>query len=371
MIKQEQEIKQIKELLVKLIKFKTVEKNRDELKNIIDFCHSYLKENSYLCFDIFEVNGKWNLIADYGVDVLVYFVVHLDVVDAKDEQFEPVERDGKIFGRGALDMKGPGSVVISLFRNLNDRKYPIGLILTTDEEVGSKDGVKYIVENKKIAAKMAIIPDGGENFKIITKGKGAFHFIVKSKGKSAHGSTPWNGINAIDKIIDFYHSLKEILLSELELLSDLDRANRWHNTVNLGKIEGGTKVNIVPDFAYAHIDVRFTEKYRLEEIVNVVNFLCKKYDLELEILSTGQPVIADTNSEYFQKFIHSYRKVIGNEVFDVEHGATDGRFFAQINIPVVTIYPIGGGIHSDNEWVDINSLKKLYDLFFDFIVNLK
>lgn len=357
-------MKKIEEILVDLIRFKTVEKNKDELKKIIEYCHNYLRDNNFLFFDIFEVQNKWNLIARFNKEVLVYFVAHLDVVDAKDEQFVPLIEEGKVIGRGALDMKGPASVLIQLFRNLNDKNYPIGLILTTDEEVGSQNGVKYIVENKNIDSKLAIIPDGGENFKIITKGKGAFHFIVKAKGKSAHGSTPWNGINAIDKIIDFYKALKETIIEN----DDIE--NHWHNTINLGKIEGGQKVNIVPDFAYAHIDIRFTEKYNLQQIENLVSYLVKKFDLELEVLSSGQPVVTDTNSLYFKKFIESYKKVIGEPVFEVEHGATDGRFFASIGIPVITLYPIGQGIHSDYEWVDISSLYKMYDLFYDYVKSL-
>ncbi|MFN3478434.1 MAG: M20/M25/M40 family metallo-hydrolase, partial [bacterium] len=179
----------IKKLLTALIKFKTVEKNKQELKKVIEYSCDYLKGNSYLAIDVFEVNEKWNLIANFGEEVVIYFVAHLDVVDAKEEQFEPIIEGDKIIGRGALDMKGPASVLIELFKNLSDRKYPIGLILTTDEEVGSQNGVKYIVENKNVKSKLAVIPDGGENFKIITKGKGAFHFVVRSKGKSAHGST--------------------------------------------------------------------------------------------------------------------------------------------------------------------------------------
>jgi len=354
----------IENLLSNLIKFKTIEKNKEELKKIVEYCKDYLSSNDKLSFDIFQVNEKWNMICNYGQSVDVYFVVHLDVVDAKEEQFNPIIKDGKIYGRGALDMKGPASTVIELFKNLNDKKYPIGLIITTDEEVGSQNGVKYIVENKNIEAKMVIIPDGGENFNIIIKGKGALHFKAKSYGKSAHGSTTWEGINAIENIINFYQKLKEIILFN----EDFNDTQRWHNTINLGKIEGGQKVNIVPSYAEAHIDIRFTENYSLSEILNTVNYLAKKYKVEVEILSTGNPVKVDTTSPYFQKFLRSYEKVVGEPKFSVEHGATDGRFFS--NVPVITIYPIGSGIHSEEEWVDISSLYQLYSLFYEFVKNL-
>ncbi|MEN3014938.1 MAG: M20/M25/M40 family metallo-hydrolase [bacterium] len=355
-------------LLISLIRYKTIERNKDQLKQIVDFCRGYLEGNSLLRFDIFEVNGKWNLIADYGVDVEVYFVAHLDVVDANDEQFEPLVDGDRVIGRGALDMKGPASTLIHMFRNLNDKKYPIGLILTTDEEVGSHDGVKYIIQNKKINtnAKMAVIPDGGENFKIITKGKGAFHFVAKAKGVSCHGSTPWNGVNAIDNIINFYISLKQALL----LNEKMDDPDHWHNTVNIGKIEGGQKVNIVAPHASAHIDIRFTEKFSLEEISSIVYYYAKKFDIDIEVLSTGQPVIARTDSPYFIKFIDSYKSVIGEPKYAVEHGATDGRFFASMGIDVITIYPVGAGIHSEYEWVSIQSLHTMSRLFHKFVDSL-
>ncbi|MGC8734146.1 MAG: M20 family metallopeptidase [bacterium] len=356
---------EIIELASDLIKFKTVASNEQELKNIIDFTENYLKSNKLIAINKFKVNDKYNLIAKLSDEVKVYFVVHLDVVDAEESQFNPYLDGNRLVGRGALDMKGPASVVLYLFKNIN-KSLPIGLIATTDEEVGSLNGVKYITENMDIKADVAVIPDGGEDFNIITKGKGAFHFRVKSYGKSAHGSTTWLGINAIDKLLKFYDELKNIVLEQEE-----NDNVHWHNTINLGKIEGGVKVNVVPDYAYADIDIRFTEKYTLDNIYNLVDYLVRKNDLELEVLSTGQPVSIDLTNKYLQKFIDSYKRVIGEPRFSVEHGATDGRFFAAKNIPVITIYPIGQGLHSNYEWVDVDSLVILFKLFFDFVFKIE
>jgi acetylornithine deacetylase/succinyl-diaminopimelate desuccinylase-like protein len=356
---------EIIELASDLIKFKTVASNEQELKNIIDFTENYLKSNKLITINKFKVNDKYNLIAKLSDEVKVYFVVHLDVVDAEESQFNPYLDGNRLVGRGALDMKGPASVVLYLFKNIN-KSLPIGLIATTDEEVGSLNGVKYITENMDIKADVAVIPDGGEDFNIITKGKGAFHFRVKSYGKSAHGSTTWLGINAIDKLLKFYDELKNIVLEQEE-----NDNIHWHNTINLGKIEGGVKVNVVPDYAYADIDIRFTEKYTLDNIYNLVDYLVRKNDLELEVLSTGQPVSIDLTNKYLQKFIDSYKRVIGEPRFSVEHGATDGRFFAAKNIPVITIYPIGQGLHSNYEWVDVDSLVILFKLFFDFVFKIE
>jgi succinyl-diaminopimelate desuccinylase len=355
------------ELVFNLIRFKTIASNEDELKNIIDFTENYLKDNKLLKIEKFKVNNKYNLIAKISDEVKVYFAVHLDVVDAKEEQFNPYLDGDKIVGRGALDMKGPAATVLYLFKNLN-KPIPIGLIVTTDEEVGSLDGVKYITENMDIKADVVVIPDGGENFNIITKGKGAFHFRVKSYGKSTHGSTTWLGVNAVDKLLEFYKELKNIILEYK--VDDENIENNWYNTLNLGKIEGGVKVNVVPDYAYAEFDIRFTEKYSIENIYNVVDYLTKKHNLELEVLSTGSPVSIDLNNRYLQKFIQSYKEILGDPKFSVEHGATDGRFFAAKNIPVITIYPQGQGLHSNYEWVSLSSLVTLFKLFYNFILKI-
>ncbi len=355
------------ELVFNLIRFKTIASNEDELKKIIDFTENYLKDNKLLKIEKFKVNNKYNLIAKISDEVKVYFVVHLDVVDAKEEQFNPYLDGDKIVGRGALDMKGPAATVLYLFRNLN-KFIPIGLIATTDEEVGSLNGVKYITENMDIKSDVVVIPDGGEDFNIITKGKGAFHFRVKSYGKSAHGSTTWLGVNAVDKLLEFYKELKNIILEYKDSNEDIE--NNWYNTLNLGKIEGGVKVNVVPDYAYAEIDIRFTEKYTLDNIYNVVDYLTKKHNLELEVLSTGSPVSIDLNNKYLEKFIQSYKEILGEPKFSVEHGATDGRFFAAKNIPVITIYPQGQGLHSDYEWVSLSSLVTLFKLFYNFILKI-
>ena len=74
----------------------------------------------------------------------------------------------------------------------------------------------------------------------------------------------WEGINAIENIIDFYNDISLIFTTE-----PCGDTNHWHNTINLGKIEGGTKVNIVPDYCYAEIDIRFTEPWTVEKMKEV------------------------------------------------------------------------------------------------------
>ena len=357
----------VKDLLVQLMRFKTVAQNPDELKKIIDFVEDYLKDTG-LVIRRFERNGKHSLVATFRDtrEPEIFFAGHLDVVDAPEEMFEPVVEGDIVRGRGAFDMKGPSAVLIELFRELSSSggDYDLGLMLTTDEEVGSRDGVEYLLKEEGYSSKFAIIPDGGDNFRIINREKGALHFRVWAKGKAAHGSRVWDGVNAIDLIIDFYNDLSLIFPAEPCGVPD-----HWHNTINIGKIQGGTKVNIVPDYCEAHIDIRFVEPWTIESMKQQVEASLRKFpSLEYEIMSYGEAIYVPEDNPYLSLYKQVAQEILGREVqFDKEHGATDGRFFAEKGIPVIITNAIGGGIHSPDEWVDVSSLEKLKEIFRAFV----
>ena len=357
----------MKELLIELIKFKTTAQNTNELKSIIDFVENYLKETN-LIIKRYEKNNKFSLIATFKETKhpKIFFVGHLDVVDANEELFEPKVEGNIIKGRGAIDMKGPSAVLIELFKELSkeNKNYDIGLMLTTDEEIGSQNGVEYLLNEENYSCDFAIIPDGGFNFNIINREKGVLHFRVISKGKSSHGSRVWEGINAIENIIDFYNDISLIFPTE-----PCGDPNHWHNTINLGKIEGGTKVNIVPDYCYAEIDIRFTEPWTVEKMKEQVLSSLKKFpNLEMEILSIGEAIYVDEENEFLKLYKKTAEKILNRTVnFICEHGATDGRFFAQKGIPVIITNAIGYGLHTNDEWADLDSLENLKLIFKEFL----
>lgn len=358
----------IKNLLIELIKFKTIAQNPHELKNIIDYVENYLK-NENLIIRRYEKNQKHSLIALFKdtKKPKIFFVGHLDVVDASDELFEP-KIDGNILkGRGSFDMKGPSAVLIQLFKELSEENkiFDIGLMLTTDEEIGSQNGVEYLLNEEGYSSDFAIIPDGGSDFNIINREKGVLHFRVVSEGKSAHGSRVWEGVNAIDNIIDFYNDISIIFPTE-----PCGDANHWHNTINIGKISGGSKVNIVPDYCVVEIDIRFTEPWTIEKMKSQVLSSLKKFpNLKIEFLSSGEAIYVPEDNEVLKLYKSVCERVLNRKVsFILEHGATDGRFFALKNIPVIITNAIGYGIHTSDEWVDLDSLETLKNIFKSFLI---
>ncbi len=352
----------LEELTARLIEFKSTKEHPEELANIIDFVSAYLGDGFFK--QKFERNGKHSMVVSLqeGRHAKIMFVGHLDVVEGEEIQFHPIIEGDKLFGRGALDMKGPDAVMIELFKELKNTRLPISLMLTTDEEIGSKDGVEYLLKEEGFSADFAVIPDGGENFDLIIKGKGVAHFHVEATGASVHGSRPWEGDNAIDKLIDFYKELKEYFPKE-----PCGDPQHWHNTINLGVLKGGEAPNIVPDKAEMELDIRFVEPWTVSKMHS---FVLEKAGnkVKVELLSYGEVVSTPEDHPMVQKFKKSVEEVLGRPAkFAVEHGATDGRFFSEKGIPTIITYPVGGNIHGKDEWVSIKSLYQLFEIFKRFL----
>lgn len=358
-------------LLEDLIKFRTVANEVKELKKIIDYVDNLFSHPSFHKHHYIR-NNKPSIVVSLTKTKRpkILFVGHLDVVDAEPSQFKP-RRDGdRIYGRGALDMKGPDAVMIQLFLSLaeGERNYPVALMLTTDEEVGSFDGVAYLMEKEGWSADFAIIPDGGENFSLIVEGKGVLHVKIKSSGKSAHGSQPWKGDNAIDKLLLLYEKLKPNFPQE-----PCGDPEHWHNTLSLGKLKGGDSINRVPDAAEMGIDIRFVSPWTVDEMIEMVMKEMREIPgFDMEIISTGEVMSTPRDHPFITLFKETAEEVLGTELsFSKVHGATDGRFFSERDIPVIITYPVGDNIHGKNEWVDLNSLLKLYEIFENFVERVK
>ncbi|MEO0191240.1 MAG: M20/M25/M40 family metallo-hydrolase [candidate division WOR-3 bacterium] len=353
-------------LTLKLVEVPSVAQNPEALKKVIGIADDFLPQG--LIRHRYEREGRPSMVVSFveGKRPETLFLAHLDVVDAKPEQFRPRLEGDKLYARGALDMKGPSAAMLAVFRDLyREGKCPsAALMLTTDEEIGSANGVAYLVRDEGWSGDFVVIPDGGPNFSLVTKGKGAFHIRVFAKGKAVHGSAPWAGDNAIDRIIGFYEELKRVFATP-EPCGD---EGHWHQTLNIGLIKGGKKVNIVPDEAEASFDIRFTEAWSVARVDETVKDLAERHGLSYEVESTGEPFNTPLDEPHLVRFARCMEEVLGHPpVPGHEHGATDGRFFSEKGIPTVITYPEGWGIHGDEEWVSVSSLAKLYRIIRKYL----
>src|SRR3989338_500917 len=226
-------------------------------------------------------SGRTNIVGKLGSGgKSVAFISHMDTVPPGDRElwdtdpFTPVVKDGKIFGRGALDDKGSFAACYSACKAFIAENPNFGgtiyLVAAADEELGSRLGVIYLMQDENFRVDACIIPDGGEMDQAVLGEKGILHLDVVSYGKQAHGSLPMLGKNAIEPLAALVSELKHINLGE-----DYDKQfDGW--TMNVGVIQGGIAANVVPARATLSIDFRFPTGITKEDIIAQVQ---EKIDL--------------------------------------------------------------------------------------------
>lgn len=348
-----------------LIKFKSTASRPEELLRIVNFVEDYFKRTN-LFIKRFQSGEKPSIIITFRKEKnpRVFLVGHLDVIEAEDKDFTPKIKGKRLYARGAGDMKGNIACLMRVMREFSQQglKPDIGLMLTSDEEVGGRDGVYFLLNRKRYNSKLAIIPDGGRLDEITIKEKGILRLRVEAKGKSAHGSKPWKGDNAIEKLMKAYFEIKKIF-------PRVGFKNSWKETLNLGKINGGEAVNKVPDFAEMDLDIRFTEKINWKEIYQkVFKIASKTKGVKIKIIGLREVLFTSPDNFYLKKYKEVCQRILGREVkFSREHGASDASHFAKKRIPVILHEPECHDIHTQNEWMDIESQEKYYQILKKFL----
>ena len=238
--------------------------NLEGANKAIDFCEDLLLSNG-LKPEIIENNGFKTLVCTIGEgNKTLILNGHLDVVPGKTEQFIPYEKQGKLYGRGSADMKSGAATMISTILELKNTKLPckVQLQLVTDEETGGLNCSKYLVDNGFKGD--FVICGEPTQLGIGVQAKGILQLDIYFSGKSAHGSRPWQGDNAIIKA---YNSFEKIL--NLPFAKEKSELYAFPS-INLSKIEGGDVYNKVPDRCKMSLDIRFLPDQNSDEIITQI-----------------------------------------------------------------------------------------------------
>ena len=357
----------MKKTAFRLIEYQSDKNHPKAIKKCFNFVKSDL-ENAGLKVKAYSPNYQFSLVAGRQLKKHYQFFLigHLDVVPADYKNaFKPTIRGNRLYGRGASDMKGVTAAMIKLLKDLatNQPQADVGLMITTDEEIGGFNGVDYLVNTLGYTCDCAVVPDGGRNWQLVTAEKGVFLVEINSKGKSAHGSQPWLGDNALDKLIRICSEIR----NQMPKVSQNDR---WHPTCNLGLISGGNTPNMVPAFARAHLDFRHPEKKQKNTIVKIIEkAVAMERGVTWKITVEGAPLVNNPQNKYFRK-IQAVAKKNRQELKIIkEDGASDGRFFSVKAIPVIMFKPVCSEAHIYNEWIDLKSLEKFYQILKQFILS--
>lgn len=363
-LKKEQYIKD----LTKLVSFQTLTQNIKENIKALDFIQS--KINSGAVIKRIKAGGREVLIAS-NINTKkpdVCFLVHVDVVSGKPEQFSLKLKNNIAYGRGVSDMKFSIPIGYNLLNKLleNKSKLTFSFVVTTDEETGGFQGAAYLVKQYKYRPRVLIVPDGGDDFIFINKAKGVCALRIDSIGKPAHSSRIWDGKNALEPLI----KLSSEILRRYE---NNNKKESMKTTVNIGLMQGGVSVNQVCPQAFTTLDFRFPATTTFDKIFQEIKQLARKIDpaLKVSIYSIGAPTSVDVKNPTVKLFLKYLERTIGRAIeIKPTYGASDARHFASLNIPVLMIKPIGGDIHGDNENIDIDSCIKFYNGILAFLNDL-
>ena len=217
-----------------------------------------------------------NVIATLSDPPLVWFSTHMDTVPPF---IAPSDDDERIYGRGSCDAKGIIAAQISAAEELRRQGInDLGLLFTVEEE-RSSTGAKA-ANNHPLAAKCEYMINGEPTDNDLAIGsKGTFRLNIKTTGKAAHSAYPEEGDSAIEKLLDILDDIRHTKFPNDEFFGE--------TTVNIGTIEGGMALNVIPPKAEAGLAIRLTTKKQLIE--DALRSVIRDRG-EMEVLSYSEPV---------------------------------------------------------------------------------
>lgn len=355
-------------LLQSLVSMKTISGDHTENKKALNWVKDELKGLPSVFCDINSEGFPSLLITTKETKIpKLWLMAHIDVVGGSDKIFTPEINGQKLYGRGTFDMKFAIACYIKLVKEIGQDlpNYNFGVMLTSDEEIGGKNGTGYLV-SQGYESSVGFLPDGGDNWTIQESAKGVYQIVVNAIGKPSHGAKPWAGVNAIETLLDF---LKELRASFVKEPCGDDK--HIHPTLNIGKISGGDATNQVAAHADTHIDIRVPSLDALNEVKRKLDELKTKHtNISTDLIYQADPYSNDKNNPYIQSFLTLLSKEFNiHPSFRYSHGTTDARYFLSKNIPVILVKPLGGSIHSEEEWIDIQSLDTYYEVLKKFVLD--
>lgn len=355
-----------------LIKFRTETGNDAEIKKAAEYIRQKFTGTDVIA-TVFQTTAS-PVVFLRNTETLDFDVIvlgHIDVVPAADEMFNPITRDGKMYGRGTLDMKSFAAVAMNSMEYVAEHKLPIkfGVILSTDEEKGSKSTESFLEAYPQISAKIVLDNDvGGDITKIVSKCKNPVFVKLIATGKEAHGSTPWEGIDANELLMKTWSNIRK--LYPYYSLENEKPADTWFDTVHFAKISGGQVSNIISNYAEALLDFRLTENSSVEDLEKNLKS-CMEKGVEYKIVSSSTPVVMDEENPYISDYKRFAENILGRQI-EFEHigGATDSRSFAVKGSIVIMHSGTGEGMHASGEYVEIESVKQIADIQIKFLEHL-
>lgn len=366
-------------LLRRTLQANTVNPPGNELE-VARILHGFFRENGIEANIDEFLAGRANLLARLPGDERsgrsLVLCGHMDVVPASGaawdaDPFGAEARNGRIYGRGASDMKSGLVAMAVAMANLKQSGAATGEVLlaaTAGEEVDCC-GARRFVEQGTFENADAVIIAEPTREDVILAHKGALWVEITTRGKTAHGSMPEEGVNAV---VHMHHLLGR-LLEKFRFTAEVDPV-LGYPTLSVNRIDGGVKVNVVPDECRLQIDMRTIPSQEHAEILkdigrhlDAVREEIPDLDYGLEILQERVPVRTPADDAF---------AIISEDLRKETYGSSSSRSAAPYytdasillealpDLPVVIYGPGDDRIaHQPNEWVNVEAFGRSIDFY--------
>ncbi len=286
---------------------------------------------------------------------------HFDVVPAEPGQFTPRVEGDRLIGRGAYDMK---AALAAMMLALPDPDAPIpglqvklGIVSDEESEESENRGSDHLVATG-LTGDFAITGEPTD-LHVGVAAKGVLGLRVGVGGRSAHGSTPWLGDNAVLRAVEVFRGIESLPFAR-ESSELFDRPS-----ISLGRIWGGDALNKVPDYCAIDVDIRYLPHQDPDEIREQIRGLGP---LSIEPIIVLPPIQSDAGCPWVRRLIEvASRHHDGPTVSVGRDGASDALSFIKAGIPAVEFGPVGAGHHGPDEWVSIASLRTFHRTLGEFL----
>ena len=357
-------------LLQKIIRIESTNPPGNEL-DLARWLAGYFAEAGIRA-DVLEYEGRRaNLVARLkgsGTSPALVFSAHLDTVPAGEvgwmfPPFSGTLHEGRVYGRGAADMKGGlaamAEAAVILARSGASLGGDLVIAFTYDETHGLQ-GARRLIEEGYLEGAGAVVVGEPSTLDVFIAEKGALWLRCRARGKTAHSSMPHLGQNSIFEMVRFLHRVEE----SLDLGSG-DHPLLGGCTFTVGTIRGGVAVNVIPDACEAQLDIRLIPGVDHEEVVQQVIQLGQG-QVDVQIMDWKEPVESDPKAQIVQLSLETVKEISGQT--RVPKGVsyyTDGTVIANsLQIPMVIIGPADTGMtHQPDEYVEVSRLVQAVQIY--------
>jgi succinyl-diaminopimelate desuccinylase len=316
-------------------------------------------------------DGRGNVLARVpgnGERPGLVFSGHLDTVPVGPQAWKHAPRagvveDGRLYGRGALDMKGSVAAMALALRDLHrSGRRPAGdvvLALTAGEESDSC-GARLMAESGMLDDAGSIVIGEPTGFDVGNAHRGALWIRAEASGLRGHSSKPDRATNALCRLLDWLHPLDEIEA----LVAGVTDPLLGPASMSLNVISGGDAPNVAPDFAAATLDFRTVPGQRHDEILSALRERDDR--VEIVVLRDAPPVFVEEDSKLVRTALHAVTAVLGApaQTRGLPYLTDASAFVDVLGIPAVIVGPgPESRAHTVDEFLEVEALVQAIDIF--------